>query len=54
MTVKTGSESERIEIHVPESDTRELKLLDRSDIIFAVIYGILFFWGLIFTLITLE
>jgi hypothetical protein len=44
--------AERIEIHVPESDTRDLRLLDRSDIFFAVLYGLLFIWGLYFTLIS--
>jgi hypothetical protein len=49
----TRSKAEKIEIHVPESDTRDLKLLDRSDILFAFLYGVLFIWGLYFTLIAI-
>ncbi len=46
-------EEEKIEIHVSESDTKGLTLLDRSDIGFAILYGGLFLWGLVFTLISI-
>jgi hypothetical protein len=46
-------ESDDIEIHVEESDIRDLKILDRSDLIFAVLYGVLFIWGLILTLLAI-
>jgi hypothetical protein len=45
--------TERIEIHVSESDARDLNLLDRSDILFAALYGALFIWGLYFTLVSI-
>ena len=45
--------AEKIEIHVRESDAKDLMLLDRSDLLFAVIYGVLFLWGLCFTLIAI-
>ena len=47
MTDHTEKPAERLEIRVPESDTKDLTLFDRSDIIFAVLYSILFLWGLI-------
>jgi hypothetical protein len=50
---KIEIQEEKIEIHVPESDTKDLTLLDRSDIVFAVLYGGLFVWGLVFTLISI-
>lgn len=53
MSAKIDSNSERIEIHVPESDTRDLKLFDRSDILFAVLYGTLIIWGVCFTLVSI-
>jgi len=46
-------QAEKIEIHVPESDTRDLNLLEDSDILFAVLYGTLFIWGLCFTLFSI-
>jgi hypothetical protein len=48
-----GDRSEDIEIHVAESDIKNLTLLDRSDTIFAVLYGVLFLWGLILTLLAI-
>lgn len=42
-----------VEIHVAESDIRDLKILDRSDIVFAVLYGVLFIWGLVLTLLSI-
>jgi hypothetical protein len=45
--------SERFEIRVRESDIRDLTLFDRSDIAFAILYGVLFLWGLILTLISI-
>lgn len=53
MSNNTRHKTEGIEIHVPESDTKDLKLLDHSDIVFAVLYGTLFIWGLCFTLISI-
>ena len=50
---KIEIQEEKIEIHVPEGDTKDLALLDRSDIIFAILYGGLFIWGLVFTLISI-
>lgn len=45
--------AEKIEIYVRESDVKDLMLLDRSDLLFAAIYGVLFLWGLCFTLISI-
>ena len=42
-----------IELRVPEAQTRDLSLLDRSDKVFAVLYGALLLWGLIMTLAAL-
>jgi hypothetical protein len=53
MQANIKDDASRVEIHVPESDARDLKLLDRSDILFAVLYGTLFIWGLGFTLASL-
>jgi len=39
-----------MEIRVAESDSRNLSLLYRSDILFAILYGALFIWGFCFTL----
>ena len=50
---RAGQRSNDIEIHVAESDIRDLKILDRSDLIFAVLYGALFVWGLILTLLAI-
>ena len=52
-TENTGHRSDGIEIHVAESDIRDLKILDRSDLIFAVLYGVLFVWGLVLTLLAI-
>lgn len=41
------------EIHVPESDFKGLTVIDRSDVAFAIIYGVLFLWGLALTLISI-
>ena len=46
-------ERPKIELSVPESETRDLTILSRSDIAFAVLYGALFLWGLIVTLVSL-
>ncbi len=40
-------------IHVSEADTKDLKILSRSDIGFAILYGILFLWGLLLTLLAI-
>ncbi len=42
-----------VEIHVADSDIRDLKMLDRSDLVFAVLYGMLFIWGLVLTLLSI-
>ena len=41
------------EIQVLESDCRDLTFFDRTDVIFAVLYGIFFIWGLVLTLISI-
>ena len=46
-------DDERLELRVLESDTKNLHLFDRSDLVFAVFYGVLFLWGLILTLISI-
>lgn len=46
-------EVEGLEIRVLESDTKDLTLFDRSDIAFAILYGVLFLWGLVLTLISI-
>jgi hypothetical protein len=45
--------AEGLEIRVLESDTKNLTLFDRSDIAFAILYGVLFLWGLILTLVSI-
>ncbi len=49
----SSSKDEGLEIRVLESDTKNLQLFDRSDLVFAVFYGVLFLWGLILTLISI-
>jgi hypothetical protein len=44
------TQGDKMEIHVSESDTRDLRLLDPSDIVFAILYSVLFVWGLCFTI----
>jgi hypothetical protein len=51
--VNKEQEDERLEIQVLQSDSRDLSLFDRSDLFFAVLYGVLFLWGLVLTLISL-
>ena len=46
-------EAVSLEIRVLESDTKDLTLFNRSDLAFAVLYSVLFFWGLVLTLISL-
>jgi len=41
------------ELHVLESDIKDLKILAKSDIFFAVVYGVLFLWGLALTLLAI-
>ena len=43
----------RAEIHVPESDIKNLIIFHRSDIVFAVFYGTLFIWGLVLTYLSI-
>ena len=42
-----------LEIRVLESDTKNLTLFSRSDFAFAILYSVLFLWGLILTLISI-
>jgi hypothetical protein len=49
----SASKDEGLELRVLESDTKDLRLFDRSDLVFAVFYGVLFLWGLILTLISI-
>ena len=44
---------EDFELRVLDSDTKELTLFDRSDLVFALLYSILFLWGLVLTLISI-
>ena len=53
MTDDGEHQAARLEIHVPESDTRDLTLLDKSDLVFAILYSLLFIWGLVLTLISI-
>ena len=48
-----GKHDQGLEIRVLESDTRDLTLFSRSDFAFAIFYSVLFFWGLILTLISI-
>ena len=45
--------AENLEIRVLESDTKDLMLFHRSDMAFALLYSVLFLWGLILTLVSL-
>jgi hypothetical protein len=47
------AQGDDVEIRVSESDIRDLKILDRSDLVFAVLYGVLFIWGLVLTLLSI-
>ncbi len=53
MTPNIELRPEKVEIYVPEAETKDLTLLDRSDIAFAIFYGGLFIWGLVFTLLSI-
>ena len=53
MAAESEHEAGNLEIHVSEADTRDLTILARSDIVFAVLYGILFVWGLVLTLLSI-
>ncbi len=44
---------EAVELRVLESDTKGLTLFSRSDLVFALLYGVLFLWGLVLTLISI-
>ena len=44
---------EDFELRVLDSDTKGLTLFDRSDLAFALLYSILFLWGLVLTLISI-
>jgi len=53
MSEESEEKTSGIEIHVPEADTKNLQIISRSDVTFAVIYAVLFVWGLILTLISI-
>lgn len=53
MTTEKGADRRKGEIQVLESDCRDLTFFDRSDVAFAVLYGFLFLWGLVMTLIAI-
>lgn len=46
-----GEDSEPIELRIREDDYRDLRILDRSDIGFAALYGVLLVWGMVLTLL---
>lgn len=41
------------ELNVPESEIKNLQILTKADLIFAILYGFLFLWGLILTLLAI-
>ncbi len=49
----TAKPREPIELRVLESETKDLTLFSRSDLVFALLYGFLFLWGLVLTLISI-
>ncbi len=53
MPEETKHEIKGEEIHVSESDIKNLKIIDRSDFIFSILYSVLFIWGLILTLLSI-
>lgn len=53
MPEETKHEIQGEEIHVSESDIKNLKIIDRSDFIFSILYSVLFIWGLILTLLSI-
>lgn len=53
MSGETENATEPVELRVLESETRDLTLFDRSDLVFALLYSVLFLWGLILTLISI-
>ena len=53
MTEDRANRKTGVEIGVLESDCRDLTFFDRSDVVFAVLYGIFFLWGLAMTLISI-
>jgi hypothetical protein len=46
--------SEAVEIRVDESDLKDLRIIYRSDVVFAIIYGLLFAWGVVLTLLAID
>lgn len=53
MSRSQENQTKRLELRVLESETKDLKLFDRSDLAFAILYGVLFLWGLVLTLIAI-
>jgi hypothetical protein len=49
----TGESGRIAEIKISDSDCKDLRILYRSDIVFAVIYGVLFVWGVVLTLLSI-
>ena len=41
------------ELQVPETEIKNLQILTKSDLVFAILYGSLFLWGLILTLLAI-
>ncbi len=48
-----GPDGESIEIRIEERDYKDLRVLDRSDLAFAVFYGSLLVWGVLLTLLAI-
>ena len=53
MTENAESREKGAEIQVLESDWQNLTFFARSDVVFAILYGIFFLWGLVLTLISI-
>ena len=53
MSGDTENPTEPEELRVLESEIHGLTLFDRSDLFFALLYSVLFLWGLILTLISI-
>ena len=53
MKKASNNHPDGVEIRVSEADTKNLTMLSRSDIFFAILYSLLFIWGLVLTLISI-
>jgi hypothetical protein len=45
--------TDKLELSVPESDTKDLSIVDNTDMVFALIYAVLLIWGVVLTLISI-